>query len=77
MKLFFHVAILYILERHYHICFLYLERLHLSLSRDFPGGAVVKTLCFHCRVPAWGTKILHATWCDWKTKERFCINLKK
>ena len=28
-------------------------------------------------VPGWGTKILHATWCDWKTKERFFINLKK
>ena len=33
----------------------------------FPGGPVVKTLCFHHRghrfhPPAWGTKIFHAAW---------------
>ena len=29
-------------------------------SRDFPGGSVVKTMCFHCgergSIPGWGTK---------------------
>ena len=34
---------------------------------EFPGGPVVKTLCFHRRdhrfnPPAWGTKIFHAAW---------------
>ena len=33
---------------------------------NFPGSPVVKTLHFQCRqydsVPAWGSKILHATW---------------
>ena len=32
---------------------------------NFPGGPVVKALCFKCKytgsVPGWGAKILHAT----------------
>ena len=43
---------------------------------DFPGGPVVKTLCFHCRwhgfEPGWGTKIPHAMQRGQKVK----INLK-
>ena len=34
------------------------------VQRDFLGGSVVKTLCFHSRrsrSPGEGTKILHAT----------------
>ena len=31
------------------------------ITRDFPGGSVVKTLSFHCRgiglISSWGTKI--------------------
>ena len=38
--------------------------------REFPGGQVVKTQCFHCHslrsVPGWGTKILQAAWCGQK-----------
>ena len=34
------------------------------LRRDFPGGPVVKTLCFQCRGhgfdPCWGKNIPHA-----------------
>ena len=34
-----------------------------SSSRGFPGGQVVKTLCFHCRgaslISGWGIKIPH------------------
>lgn len=34
-----------------------------GLKRVFPGGPVVKTLCFHCRgtgsIPGQGTKIPH------------------
>ena len=41
-----------------------------SLHGDFPGGAVVKNLCFHCRGrgfdPCLGTKILHAVQCGQK-----------
>ena len=37
------------------------------LLQDFPGGPVVRTLCFHCRgmgsIPGWGIKILQAMWC--------------
>ena len=36
---------------------------HKILSWDFPGGPVVKTLCFHCSghgsIPGRGTKIPH------------------
>ena len=43
----------------------------MSQGREFPGGAVVRTLRFHCRVPGfnaegmgsipgWGTEILQA-----------------
>ena len=39
----------------------------------FPGGPVVKTLCFHCRgtrsIPRWGTKIPHALWHSQKKRE--------
>ena len=37
---------------------------------DFPGGPVVKTLCFQWGgmglIPGQGTKIPHATWHSWK-----------
>ena len=48
-------------------------------QRDFPGGPVVKTPCFHCRrhgfdlsfglIPGWGTKIPHAASQGQKKKE--------
>ena len=37
-----------------------------SLGLDFPGGPVVKTLCFYFKgvgsIPGWGTMILYAAW---------------
>ena len=43
-------------------------------GQDFPGGRVVRTLCFHCRgpgsVPGWGTKILEAAQPKKKEKKR-------
>ena len=43
-------------------------------SWNFPGGPVVKTQSFHCRVtglvPGWGTRILHATWLGQKIKNK-------
>ena len=42
---------------------------HLKISREFPGGPVVRTPHFHCRtvgdtglIPGQGTKIPHAVW---------------
>ena len=47
-----------------------------ALLGEFPGGSLIRALCFHCRgtvsIPGWGTKILHATWNSWK-KCTFCI----
>ena len=50
--------------------------------REFPGGPVVKTWCFHCSGPGstlgWGTKISQATWHGQKEKKsenRFYVNL--
>ena len=35
------------------------------MLREFPGGPVVRTRCFHCggpgSIPGWGTKIPQAT----------------
>ena len=46
-----------------------------SVSRDLPGGPVVKNPSFHCRslnsIPDWGTKIPHALWCSHKKKNLF------
>ena len=48
-------------------------------KRDFLGGPVVKTLCFHCRARGfhlWLGKIPHAAWHGQKKKERgFPIHL--
>ena len=44
----------------------------IRFFREFPGGPVVRTRCFHCHgpgsIPGWGTKILQAT--QPKKKER-------
>ena len=34
------------------------------MGREFPGGPVVRTLCFRCRglISGWGTKIPQAMW---------------
>ena len=40
-------------------------KLKVTDLREFPGGPVVKTWCFHCHgpgsIPSQGTKILQAT----------------
>ena len=47
----------------------------LSKSRDFPGGAAVKTPRFQCRggrfdpFPGWGARIPHAIWHDLQEKK--------
>ena len=44
-------------SRNRHIILLYRK----DMFWEFPGGPVVRTLCFHCRgpssIPGWGTKI--------------------
>ena len=44
----------------------------MSKFREFPGGPVVRTLCFHCHepgsIPILGAKILQATWMAKKKK---------
>ena len=42
------------------------------MSRDFPGGPVVKTFTAGGAgsIPGWGTKILHATQCGQKKKKK-------
>ena len=41
--------------------------------REFPGGPLVKTWCFHCSGPGsilgWGTKISQAMWHGQKEKK--------
>ena len=43
--------------------------------REFPGGPVVRTLCFHCRghgsIHGWGTKILQAMQQGQKKKKTY------
>ena len=43
------------------------------IGREFPGGPVVKTLCFHCwglgSIPGGGTKILQAERLSQKNKK--------
>ena len=51
-------------------------------SRDFPGGPVIKIVCFQLSgcgsIPSWGTKIPHATWRGPKKKqERNLIKREK
>ena len=45
------------------------------LTRDFPGGPVLKTLCFHVggvgSIPVWKTKISHTAWCSQNLKKNF------
>ena len=40
--------------------------------REFPGGPMVRALCFHCQglgsIPVWGTKIPQAVWWGQKIK---------
>ena len=47
---------------------------------NFPGGPVVKTLCFQYRglgsIPGQGTKISHAVWYSQKIKKIKTVNLK-
>ena len=44
----------------------------IESPREFPGGPVVRTWCFHCRgpglIPRWGTNISQATQCDQNIK---------
>ena len=44
----------------------------LISSREFPGGPVVMTWCFHCRgpgsIPGQGTEIPEAAWCSQNKK---------
>ena len=32
--------------------------INVNELEDFPGGPVVRTLCFHCRGTGWGIKII-------------------
>ena len=45
----------------------------IESPREFPGGPVVRTWCFHCcglgSMPGQGTEILQATWHGQKKKE--------
>ena len=45
----------------------------VTVLREFPGGPVVRTWCFHCQdpglIPGQGTKIQQASWCGEKTKQ--------
>ena len=45
---------------------LYVESKNYENMREFPGGLVVRTQCFHCKgpgsIPGQGTKILQAVW---------------
>ena len=38
---------------------------HEMLSREFPGGLLVRILGFHCpdSIPDWGTGVPQAVWC--------------
>ena len=38
------------------------NKLQRVLMRKFPGGSVVRTVCYHNSIPGLGTKILQAAW---------------
>ena len=45
-----------------------------TLSRELPGGPVVRTWHSHCQglgsIPGLGTKVLQAVWCSQKGREK-------
>ena len=45
-----------------------------NLSREFPGGLMVRILSFHCcglsSTPSWGTEILLVIWYYWGEKRK-------
>ena len=53
----------------------------ITNSREFPGGPVVRTRCFHFwglgSIPGWGTKILQAVRLGQKTNKQNNILRKK
>ena len=61
------------------VCFIFLAScLDKKRIRDFPGGLVVKTLCFQCRGHGFdprGTKIPYAAQQDQKQKKKKYIKL--
>ena len=58
----------------YSISFIFPCNIKIILSREFPGGLVVRILGFHCRglgsVPGWGTEIPQATQHSQKKKRK-------
>ena len=49
------------------------KNLKSQYPREFPGGQMVRTQCFHCWVlnliPGCGSRILQAKWCGEKKKK--------